>query len=358
MVRSIVGPVALSWVLLTGAVAGISCAGEGAAEDPRAPVLEDDSSATGGQSDQARGGRTTLGRAGETGAESGGLGGTTGSGGGDTPGDEDGGAEDRITAGAANGGGGASQVTGGRSGNQAGASAAICRKGEPAPSLRCRTQDDCRPGALCTQSFLGPGCGAMLQPLLLCLSDVDCSGDSICLTQPPPPCTFGAPTACGPRCTATSCAADERCGASGRCEPLTCEEGFECGVGQLCDPGDPGSSFRGCRPQSCENDGFQCADDRVCDPQRVDRDVYGCAPKLCSSGDWTCADGLECGAPTAMDAHGCRCTSDTTCNTDQVCGAAGYCEARSCQSDDDCDCGVCANGRCGADFYFCSALVP
>jgi hypothetical protein len=267
MVRSSVGLVAVCCALLTGAIA-ISCSNGSAAEDPRPPGLEDDSSTTGGQPDQGQGGRTTLGRGGDTGTERGGLGGAAGGDTADATAKGGDGGDDTATAGAANGGGGASQATGGRSENQAGASSALCRKGEPAPSQRCRTQADCSPGALCTQSFLGPGCGAMLPPMNLCGSDTDCSADSICLTLPVPPCTFGAPTACGPPCTASSCGAGERCGASGRCEPVTCDEGFECGVNELCDPGGPGSSFRGCRPQSCATDGYRCGDDRVCDPER------------------------------------------------------------------------------------------
>lgn len=249
-------------------------------------------------------------------------------------------------------------MAGSEDGAQGGNSAALCKKHEPLPEQRCRTQADCRPGGVCSQTRLAPGCGANMPALRLCESDTDCSMGSICLPQPAQPCTSGTPTACAAACTASSCATDQRCGSNGRCEPLPCNEGFDCGAGRECDPGATGSDVRGCRAKRCESEGHACADDRECDPERDGSDAHGCAPKLCSDGSWTCADGLVCGSPTRADAHGCRCASDAACGVDRVCSAAGYCTARPCQLDDDCECGVCIGGLCAADFYYCSWLAP
>ena len=328
------------------------------------------SSGSGGNAGTTQGGKGGTGSGGGAGSSGSATGGTAGSSGssGSTSGGSsaNGGSDGGTTTGGTTSGGdggttGGGAGTAGSAGGASGAAGAggMCRKGNAVPTGRCRTSNECNPGASCTPTLLSGGCGFQMQAPQQCHMDADCGDLSICVTGPPSTtgCIVGSPTTCMPMCTETSCGDDGVC-ESLRCRPKNCDEGYPCPDGLVCHTGATGADARGCAAASCETDGYACPDQFKCAVGATGADQHGCVSKTCSEDGFTCKEGFVCHPPG--DIHGCSCATDEACGVDGVC-FNGTCNIRSCMSDADCDCGVCVNGspgQCRPDFFYCSMQVP
>jgi hypothetical protein len=284
-------------------------------------------------------GGSAAGTGGAVGDGAGGLGGSGGAGGGGTGA----GGAAGLMVGA--GGGGAAGASGG-----AGAPPA-CPDAIPAASntTPCRGDADCPNTYYCTSSYTPRACGgACIGAPHRCTTDGDCGTGKVCVPAPNP-CgcpisTEGPGTMCVPRCTSTSCAADEACDDSdGHCKPALCSAGFACGPAAM-----TASSLW------------------VCAPSRVGADAHGCAAAKCASDGYTCPAGWVCGPGDWLTLNGCsavscvggqfHCPVNTDCNPSS--NAPHHCGPRGCTTDRNCDCGVCIQGACRSSLWVCAPPAP
>jgi hypothetical protein len=265
------------------------------------------------------GGSGSGGSAGNAGAGSGGSAGTTGQGG--------------TTGAAGSGSAGKSGAAG--AGGVLG-TGSVCPGVQPLSGTQCRTPSDCPGnGYVCTTNPTGvsSACGGYCispPPHNDCTVDGDCATGHVCLSSVTP-CCGKMSTTCALACTATSCAATERCNAAGHCETFPCADGFTCPAGTVCSASTAGA------------------------------DANGCAPQLCTAG-YTCATGFQCAVGgTGADGHGCQpqpC-SQTGCAINFVCdttATSGGCSVKKCASDGDCDCGFCVSRSCVSRLSVC--VIP
>ncbi len=201
----------------------------------------------------------------------------------------------------------------------------------PAQAGRCRTAADCHSWERCGPRYEPSGCGACKRPERAC-EDGGCASGLVCL-ELRDPCSCGGPgTLCQARCTASSCAADEQCGADGKCAPRSCKQGYTCTAQQ------------------------------VCAPDRMFADAHGCAVAHCDSDHVACPDGFRCEATlSAPGTSGCvsiHCNDGFACAPNRVCSATSSqphgCEFKPCAQDKDCGCGVCIGGGCQDELMVCS----
>ena len=251
----------------------------------------------------------------------------------------------RATGGVSGGGG-----AGGRGGA---GSVRSCPGYIPPSGTPCRSTADCLAG-FCTLNPGPPGCGFQSQPMRLCNTDADCTNGFCLPAKTKAPCATGPDIVCVARCTATSCAAGERCGTDGHCQIFPCAEGFACPSGWVCAPERTGVDPNGCATASCATDGWTCgAPHTHCEPSaKKGVDLHGCAPDTCDTGAFTCGANQACGAPG--DVNGCHCTSDAACPMNSHCdGTLGVCLTMACTTDTDCDCGACINKICQPGLWAC-----
>ena len=306
-----------------------------------------------GQAGGSGTGGASTGGAGSGGAATGGAssggdagGGSPGSGGGFVP-PGSGGAS--SSGGGGGGGGGRGTGNGGSAGRGAGGADGAAGAGgapdlscpgaeRPGSGNLCRSSSDCPSPAgayICTSN---PGafsglCGAYCPtpPPAECTDDSGCSGGQVCLPATVS-CCDKIGHACRPPCTATSCAATERCNSAGHCELNPCNEGFACPAGTTCNPGTTGADSNGCVPVPCTS-GYDCGAKSICAPGQSGVDAHGCGVAPCS----------QVGCPVNF-----------TC---QPSATIGGCQRKTCAADADCDCGYCISGSCAPTLYTC-ANVP
>jgi hypothetical protein len=202
----------------------------------------------------------------------------------------------------------------------------------PAQAGRCRIAADCHSWERCGPRYDPPGCGACNRAERAC-EDGGCAAGLVCVERVLP-CTCPAipSTLCQARCTASSCAVDELCGADGKCAPRTCKQGYAC------------------TPQ------------QVCAPDRMFADVHGCAVAHCDADGVACPAGFRCAATlSAPSSNGCvsiQCNDGFTCPPNRICSPTSPqphgCEFKSCTRDEDCGCGVCLGNRCEDELFVCS----
>jgi hypothetical protein len=270
----------------------------------------------------------------------------------------------------------------------------------PSSTPLCRSLNDCPPEYdSCWPEPLvrssGPTCAtSCTDPPLphACEVDADCGAGKVCARQTVNCC----PTeSCvdAPSCTATSCSAGYRCGATGKCEgipctdgytcpanslcaptraladlhgcaPTLCTEGYTCPTNQTCLPTSPYASGHGCIEISCTQ-GYVCTGGYVCDPARATGGLKatGCAPPLCMT-DSDCGGSLRScrvSDPSA-DERGCIITpcTELPCGPNYLCqpdGKTRGCVAKTCSIDSDCACGACIHettpGQCANRPYVC-----
>jgi hypothetical protein len=225
---------------------------------------------------------------------------------------------------------------GGAGGANGGAIGSVCPGVQPLSGTLCRNPSECPGnGYVCTSdpSGVSSACGGFCispPPRHDCTVDGDCGTGKICSSYVTPCCGMTS-TTCAAACTATSCAAGQRCNAAGHCETFPCGDGFTCPAGTVCSASTAGA------------------------------DANGCAPVLCNAG-YTCPTGYQCAAGSAgTDPHGCELQpcSQTGCPINSVCATTattGECSVKKCTSDSDCDCGFCVGGSCAGRLSVC--VIP
>lgn len=241
------------------------------------------------------------------------------------------------TSGTGNAGG--SGDTDGSVGGSGGSSGATSCPGYTPPSgySTCRTQQDCANGDLCSPTPLSQSYASCVGCSIGCQSDADCQPGEVCYSTPcfcpanPSLTTFSG---CIPRCTSTSCAADETCGADGLCAPTPCTSGYTCPEGQVCKP--DSLAAHACEYASCVTDGYACPTGYLCGTGGGSDDVHGCVAIPCGASAPPCPENTECTG--TGDARGCS--------------------PLQCMTDADCDCGVCINSECANGLWVCSPPPP
>lgn len=252
------------------------------------------------------------------------------------------------SAGAGGASGGASgQGPGGSAGSQGGTGGsnpgtadsgigAACAGAAPPPTgySTCRTQQDCTGGDICSPAPMSQSCVGCS---LACQSNSDCQPGEVCYSTPcfcPSSPSLTVFRACIPRCTSTSCAADEVCGSDGLCAPEPCTAGYTCPAGQICNP--LSTAPHGCDYASCVTDGYICPSGYVCSTDGGSKDVHGCVAIPCGPGAPPCPPNTECTG--TGDPRGCS--------------------SLPCTTDGDCDCGACIFGHCSNTLWVCVAPPP
>lgn len=249
----------------------------------------------------------------------------------------------------------------------------VCPGASPPPAgyPLCRSPMDCKTGATCSRQPQS-GCGGCTGPPHECSADSDClpTGARVCEPVQMVTCCGTLPGAqCSAKCTATTCAADTQCTATGHCKPTPCGQGYSCPSDRTCKPTDATADAHGCTLKLC-TEGFACASDQECNPTSAGADPHGCAPKPCSSG-YACVNASQCLAGPSADMHGCSpipCSSGAPCGVNESCDPTQPgrgCVQRKCTSDKDCDCGACIqttwsidagfSGTCQSSLWVCSS---
>ena len=317
---------AMTWATF---LCGVSACSGGSGDSAAA----DASAASGGQGGAASGSGGVHGSGGGTHGGSGAHGGSGGHGG---TGDMDAsmtGAGGGTAVDASMGG------AGGATGHDAGGGMpGVCPGAGIPPGAACRSSADCPPGnSQCLLNPISAGCGACFPGSEhACDADTDCGTDMVCVpvieTSPCVCNPSGLPgTSCVPKCTATSCNADERCESDGHCRIRPCDDGYDCGSGFVCAAMRLGADAHGCSPATCTGDGYTCPRDFVCAAGQ-NTDLHGCSEVSCEDG-FTCPMNYDC-------KHGSS--------------ASHRCEQRTCSRDADCDCGACIMDLCQPRLFVCT----
>jgi hypothetical protein len=160
-----------------------------------------------------------------------------------------------------------------------------------------------------------------------CRFDDSCLDGGFCVLSEGP-CPIAE---CVPPCTASSCAADQQCGADGKCAPAPCTSGYACAADQACHPTQPGADPHGCVPASCASDGFSCPTGSAC-KAAFGMDAHGCNVPRCDALSGSCPHNSRCD-PSSATPDGCV--------------------RLSCSKDTDCDCGACVLGLCENQPFIC-----